>query len=126
MRFAGRVLVAVLTTVLASYALDCVGMTTPERRAVLQFDAMPLAQSSGPGLLQEHAIGSPCPRPAIFCAGHVILTDRARNSAGISPVRNLCPILPGDCGGRSRSSVLRLTSASAFTHLVSPPVGFPG
>ena len=31
MRFAGRVLVAVLTVALAGYALDCVGMTTPEQ-----------------------------------------------------------------------------------------------
>lgn len=30
MRFAGRVLIAVLTTALAGYALDCAGMTTPE------------------------------------------------------------------------------------------------
>src|SRR2546429_5408512 len=31
MRFAGRVLIAVLTVALASYALDGVGMTTPEQ-----------------------------------------------------------------------------------------------
>jgi hypothetical protein len=31
MRFAGRVLVAVLTVALAGYAADCVGMTTPEQ-----------------------------------------------------------------------------------------------
>jgi hypothetical protein len=31
MRFAGRVLIAVLTVALAGYALDCVGMTTPEQ-----------------------------------------------------------------------------------------------
>lgn len=31
MRFAGRVLVAVLAVALAGYALDCVGMTTPEQ-----------------------------------------------------------------------------------------------
>jgi hypothetical protein len=31
MCFAGRVLVAVLTIALASYTLDCVGMTTPEQ-----------------------------------------------------------------------------------------------
>ena len=31
MRFAGRVLVAVLTIALAGYALDCVGMITPEQ-----------------------------------------------------------------------------------------------
>jgi len=31
MRFAGRMLVALLTAALAGYALDCVGMTTPEQ-----------------------------------------------------------------------------------------------
>jgi len=31
MRFAGRVIVSVLTVALAGYALDCVGMTTPEQ-----------------------------------------------------------------------------------------------
>jgi hypothetical protein len=31
MRFASRMLVAVLTVALAGYALDCIGMTTPEQ-----------------------------------------------------------------------------------------------
>jgi hypothetical protein len=93
--------------------------------AVLQFDAMPLARSSPSGLLQEHAVHSRCLGPAISCAERFILIDRARDSAVISPVRNLWLIFPRHCRGRSCSSVLRKTSGPAFAHLASPPIGFP-
>jgi len=93
--------------------------------AVLQFDALRLARSSRSGLLQEHAVRSSCSWPTIVRAGRVIVTRCARISAGISSVRNLCLLLSPDCGGISRSSIPRLTSTHAFTHLVSPPVGSP-
>jgi len=56
--------------------------------AVLQFNALPLAWSSRSGLLQEHAIRSCCPRPAIIYAERVVLTHRARNAReqSLSPI----------------------------------------
>lgn len=89
--------------------------------AVLPFDAMPLAQSSRSGLLQDH-VHSACSRPTIVGAGRVVLTHSTRNSAGVPAVRNLS-LFARDHGGSSRSSVPRFTSAPSSTHLALPPVG---